>query len=206
MARFLFRRAQMSRGSALWRERATRARWALAAGACAAMLTLTGCVVMPELGGSAPQPTDTSGQVTGEPDAAPEAEPGTPEVRVQEENCGWEEPLVSGSGVAPEGQDGALADVLVGAWQHTHIDDGSGYYAVEKDIRYVFPSTDRILYCQHVPGVTDYAENAGDIELNGTEIVLPGGSITYTVVAWDHDKIVWHNPVAGGSLYLLERR
>lgn len=70
----------------------------------------------------------------------------------------------------------------------------------------MFPSPDRMLYCQHVPGATEYAENAADVVLNGTAIELPGGKYAYTVTAWDDDTLVWDNPVGGGYIYLLQRR
>lgn len=124
----------------------------------------------------------------------------------QEEVCDWDSPRISSDGVATDAQDGALAEILVGSWQHTHTDDGSGFEEVANDHRFVFPSPDRMLYCQHVPGVTDYAENAADVVLNGTRIEWGGGAFGYTVMAWDADTMVWDNPVGGGYVYLLQRR
>lgn len=128
------------------------------------------------------------------------------EDRTQEEICDWESPKLDEPVEAPDGKNGELAEVLVGSWQHTHTDDGSGFEEVTNDHRYVFPSPDRMLYCQHVPGATEYAENAANIGLNGTTIELPGGDYSYTVTAWDQDTIMWDNPVGGGYVYLLQRR
>lgn len=124
----------------------------------------------------------------------------------QAETCDWDSPKISGTGDAPKGQTGDLPAVLVGSWQHTHTDEGSGFEAVTNDHRYVLASPDRMLYCQHVPGATEHAENAADVTLNGATIELPGGKYGYTVTAWDEDTMVWDNPVGGGYLYLLERR
>lgn len=124
----------------------------------------------------------------------------------QAEDCDWDAPRLSAAAEPPDGQEGELAEVLVGAWQHTHTDEGSGFEAVTNDHRYVFPSPDRMLYCQHVPGATDHAENAADVALNGTTIELPGGQYSYTITAWDAETVVWDNPVGGGYVYLLQRR
>ncbi|PRZ41961.1 hypothetical protein CLV47_10789 [Antricoccus suffuscus] len=128
------------------------------------------------------------------------------EAQVPQETCDWASPKVSGVAEVPVGQDGELAEVIVGSWQHTHTDEGNGFVATTNDHRYVFPSPDRMLYCQHVPGATDHDENAADIVLNGTTIELPGGKYSYTVTAWDEDTLVWDNPVGGGYVYLLQRR
>lgn len=128
------------------------------------------------------------------------------EALVQEETCDWDSPKLSAPAEAPEGQVGDLPKVLVGAWQHTHTDEGSGFEEVTNDHRYVFPSPDRMLYCQHVPGATEHAANAANVVLNGTAIELPGGKYVYTVTAWDEDTLLWDNPVGGGYVYLLQRR
>lgn len=89
-----------------------------------------------------------------------------------------------------EVQTGELPEVLVGAWQHTHTDEGSGFEEVTNDHRYVFPTPERMLYCQHVPDATEHAENAADVVLNDTTIELPGGEYAYTITAWDEDTLV----------------
>lgn len=142
------------------------------------------------------------------PDGSSEPDDGEPHDALpvtQEETCDWESPAVSAAAEVPDGQTGDLPTVLVGAWQHTHFDTGSGYEAVTKDIRYVFPSTERILYCQHVPGATDHVENAADFVLDGTAIDLPGAAPGYVVSEWDADTMVWINR-ADESRYLLQRR
>lgn len=149
--------------------------------------------------------TDTpSGDEPAEDEPAPE-EPAAA-ARTQAESCEWDLPAVAGgSSTAPSGQEGDLDTIIIGVWQHTHYNSGAGYEPLaDKDIRYVFPSLDRMLYCQHVPGITDYAENAGDISWDGTGIVLPTGSVGYTVTSWDENTMVWKNHL-DGSTYLLQR-
>ncbi|MEO7348392.1 MAG: hypothetical protein ABIW32_00790, partial [Terrimesophilobacter sp.] len=113
----------------------------------------------------------------------------------------------SGSAKAPSGREGDLAIALIGSWQHTHTDSGSGFEALKTttDIRFVFPSTKRLLYCQDVAGATSQAENSVNISLDGAEIVLPSPASGYGVVAWDANTMVWTNN-RDGSLYLLQRR
>lgn len=157
---------------------------------------------------AAPEDTPESApeEAAPEPEAEPEATVAEP--AVQEETCGWDSPAVSGdSGGAPNGQEGDLATVIVGAWQHTHFDSGSGFEpnGPGTDIRYVFPSATRILYCQDVAGATNQAQNAADITLDGTKIVLPGSAPGYTATAWNADTMVWTNNL-DGSTYLLKRR
>ena len=127
---------------------------------------------------------------------------------VQEETCDWDSAPLSGVGAVPAGPgDTELASALVGAWQHTAIDSGSGFepLGATTDIRYVFPSTQRLLYCQDVKGATSQAENAADISLQGADIMLPGNVAGYTVTAWDAGTMVWKNN-RDDSLYLLQRR
>lgn len=73
------------------------------------------------------------------------------------------------------------------------------------DIRFVFPSTNRLLYCQDVAGATSQAENAVDVTLDGTEIVLPSPATGYGVIAWDDNTMLWKNH-RDGSHYVLKRR
>ncbi len=163
------------------------------------------------LAGCAPD----TGTVTQSPSSAPAApdgndaaEPTENEPATQEETCDWDSArLASDPADAPSGTRGDLATVLIGAWQHTHIDEGAGFEALghTTDIRYVFPSTTRLLYCQDVAGATSQAENAVDFTLDGTEIVLPSPASGYAVTAWDKDTMVWTNH-RDGSLYLLQRR
>lgn len=171
---------------------------------CGALaLVLTGCGTSTGHDGKTEEPVHTSGSESTPSQDSP-AEP--TEAQAQEETCDWDSPKIAGTAEAPAGQDGELADVIVGAWQHTHTDEGSGFEATTNDHRYVFPSPDRMLYCQHVPGATEHEENAADIVLNGTVIELPGGKYGYTVTAWDEDTLMWDNPVGGGYVYLLQRR
>lgn len=179
---------------------------------CGALaLLLTGCGAGdPADDPVTPKPENSLAQgserVEGGPSPDGEADEDQPEMLAQEETCDWDSPKLSAPAEVPEGQNGELAKLLVGSWQHTHTDEGSGFEEVTNDHRYVFPSPDRMLYCQHVPGATEYAENAADVVLNGTAIELPGGKYAYTVTAWDDDTLVWDNPVGGRYIYLLQRR
>lgn len=149
-----------------------------------------------------PGPVSTSAPATAEEPETEDADGSS----AQASTCDWEAPMLSAPADPPAGQAGDLPTILVGAWQHTHTDEGSGFEPVTNDHRYVFSSPEHMLYCQHVPGATEYAENAADIVLNGTTIELPGGTYSYTVMAWDENTLVWDNPVGGGYVYLLERR
>lgn len=187
-------------------QRIGRARQAAAVCAVLALL-LTGCGQedSPGEGQAAAEPGSSQSQASESKEeslATSEEEA----VSVTEETCDWESPRLSTPADVPEGQSGELSEVLVGSWQHTHTDDGSGFEEVMNDHRYVFSSPERMLYCQHVPGATEHDENAADVVLNGTAIELPGGKYAYTVTAWDADTLVWDNPVGGGYVYLLERR
>lgn len=166
-------------------------------------LVLAGCGSSAEPDDAADGPARTSGPESTPGDVSPSTPPG---VQTQEETCDWDSPKLSGPAEAPSGQGDELAEVIVGSWQHTHTDDGSGFEETANDHRYVFSSPGRMLYCQHVPGATEHAENAANITLNGTRIELPGGKYSYTVTAWDQDTLVWDNPVGGGFVYLLQRR
>lgn len=130
----------------------------------------------------------------------------TPEPREQAESCDWDTGALSGAAKAHSETAGELKTVIVGSWQHTHFDSGSGYEALaDKDIRYVFPSADRLLYCQHVPGITNHAENAANITWNGNSFTPPGGAPGWEVVAWSDESMVWINKMDDAK-YLLKRR
>lgn len=164
--------------------------------------------------GCAPEPADSAQQSTpatvtpADQTDDVEEELVVQEPRVQEETCGWDAGSLSTSlpGSMPSGQQGDIATAIVGAWQHTHFDSGSGYEALDsEDIRYIFPSSERLLYCQHVPGITEHASNATDFTWDGTAIVLPGGAPGFTVTDWNDSVMVWTNNM-DGSTYLLQRR
>lgn len=193
-----------------------RFRRSSAAGVFASALVLAGCgtssapeEVEPDTTTDQQETTSQSDPTADEgPTQDPVEEPAEQpaEAQSQEETCDWDSPRLSGPADVPDAQTGELSEVLVGAWQHTHTDEGSGFEEVTNDHRYVFPAPERMLYCQHVPGVTEHAENAADVVLNGTAIELPGGEYSYTITAWDEDTLVWDNPVGGGYIYLLQRR
>lgn len=178
--------------------------------ASVALLLLAGCAPEPTGSGTEPAPgsssESTSKGASESPTETPAAEPENTGPREQAEDCGWSDPALSASVPGlPTGQDGELNSVIVGAWQHTHFDAGGGYEPVSNDIRYVFPSTERMLYCQNVPGVTDFAENAAPITWDGTRIVLPGSAPGYVVSEWNDSTMVWINRM-DDSRYLLQRR
>ncbi|XBH21349.1 hypothetical protein V5R04_14225 [Jonesiaceae bacterium BS-20] len=200
----------------------------IATGFLASTLLLSGCAAVGEGQGESSPPVVTEEKPTAQApvEEAPEAsappakeeapaeqeasepEPAPEAPAVQEESCGWDSPAINGdSGSAPSSPGDALERVIIGAWQHTHIDSGSGFEPLNSgtDIRYVFPSATRLLYCQDVAGATSQAENAADITLDGTKIVLPGSAPGYTVTGWSADTMVWTNN-RDGSTYLLARR
>lgn len=105
---------------------------------------------------------------------------------------------------AAEGSD--VAQAILGSWQLTHIDAGSGFEPVGPtiDIRFVL-SPDQVLYCQDVEGAPDKAEISAPLKLEGVEIVLPSPATGYAVTAWTDDTMVWLNH-RDESLFLLRRR
>lgn len=157
---------------------------------------------------------DTAAPESPEPEVEPTTESAAPEpteeaVGSQAESCGWDSAALDhgaeGGMPSEPGNDPGAA--LIGAWQHTHIDSGSGFepLGAGTDIRFIFPSTTRLLYCQDVKGATDKAENAVDIELNGTVIALPAPATGYEMTAWTAESMLWTNQ-RDGSIYLLRRR
>lgn len=176
--------------------------------ASVALLLLGGCAPESSDAGSkqAPDASSSQSEVPAEKPAETPTEPANEGPREQAEDCGWSDPALAASvPTLPTAQDGELQNMIVGAWQHTHFDTGAGYEPVDNDIRYIFPSTERILYCQHVPSVTDYAENAAPITWDGTRIVLPGSAPGYVVSEWNDSTMVWINRM-DDSRYLLQRR
>lgn len=175
-------------------------RLTLTALALIAALSLTGCAARP----AAPEGSHPDGHAaapTGEPTDAPDA----PEPAVQAASCEWDLERRHAEPVTPDGTGGDLATVLVGSWQHTHSDTGSGFEPVDHDIRFVFPAPVQLIYCQHVPGITEHAERAAAITLDGTDLVLPDPAPGYRVLAWDQNSMLWLNKM-DGSTYLLTRR
>ena len=110
----------------------------------------------------------------------------------------------------PTGQDGELASAIVGAWQHTYtIRSGGAPSALNDttDIRFVFPSDDELIYCQHITGIVEVGPNERRVSftLDGTQIQLPG-TAGYNAVAWSEDVMLWDNNTISGEQYVLERR
>lgn len=192
----------------------------VAGASLASILLLGGCTAGPDFGATgrsaAPESTDQPAATeTTAPEPAPaeqkpaETESPEPDPVSQGESCDWDSGrLDSGAASGAPSSPGAdLETALIGSWQHTHIDSGSGFepVATTTDIRYVFPSTTRLLYCQDVQGATTQAENSVDMQLDGQELVLPSPATGYEVTTWSADTMVWTNH-RDGSLYLLKRR
>lgn len=167
-------------------------------------LGVSGCVGPPMSGvPSASTPPDSQEPAASETDAP--AEPTGPAGPVEQAaSCEWDIPAITAAAAAPTGQDGELATVLIGSWQHTHIDSGDGWETLDKDIRYVFPAPGQLIYCQHVPGITDHAENSTTHTLEGT-LIAPPSHKGFDATAWSADRMVWTNNY-DGSRYLLARR
>lgn len=165
------------------------------------------------LAGCAPalDSAEPGGATSPSPTVSPSATPGsgtsgTEKSPEQAASCEWDSPqLPAAAAVAPKGTVGDLAIALIGSWQHTHFDSGTGFEEVSKDIRYVFPSTEQLIYCQHVPGVTDHAENAAAYTLEGSTILPPSPHPGFEALAWSGDSMLWKNN-RDGSTYLLVRR
>lgn len=180
----------------------TNQRLTAAGAALTIALAMTGCASAVDL--PAPGATTVDGS-SDSPSATPGA--GTEEPTQQAASCEWDLPqLAAGDPVAPGGTAGDLATVLVGSWQHTHIDEGDGFEAVDEDIRYVFPSAEQLIYCQHVPGATDHAENKVAITLDGSTILPPSPHKGFEALAWSADTMLWGNNYIDGVTYLLVRR
>lgn len=199
----IFRRSRQLRSAA-------RVAISLFAVSAATVAGLAGCAAEPEAAGGqeAAGTTETPApESTGEAsDAAPEV---TAAAVTQEESCGWGESKLGAGvpGALPVGPGDDISTAIIGAWQHTHFDAGAGFEAVGEgtDIRFVFPSTSRLLYCQDVAGATAQAENAVDFVLADTAIQLPGTAPGYVVTAWNADTMLWKNNL-DGSTFLLQRR
>src|SRR5690554_4493835 len=125
---------------------------------CMAALLLTSCAPEPGVEVLTSEAVSSESAAT---ELTEEAE--EPQAPVEQaDSCDWDSPKVSGDPAPPSGQDGDLQSTIIGAWQHTHYDEGGGWEAMNHDIRYVFASGDQILYCQHVPDVTEHAENRAE--------------------------------------------
>jgi hypothetical protein len=145
---------------------------------------------------------------TNTPDTTATTQAPTTTAAALEASCDWDTPRLSNGDTSstPTSGAGDVAQAMLGSWQHTYIDSGSGFEALDttRDIRYVL-ADGRFLYCQDVEGATDQAENSAPLKVEGAMIVLPSPATGYEVVAWNEDMMVWRN-LRDDSLYLLERR
>lgn len=172
-----------------------------AALAAALAFTVAGCVGPPVTSGDAPTPPAGTTQ---SPSASEAPDDDTPSAPVAD-SCDWDSEAVAASAEAPTGEAGALENVLIGSWQHTHFDSGDGWEPASNDLRYVFVSTEQLLFCQHVPGITEHAENRAAISLEGNLIQPPSPHPGFEVLAYSADRMLWLNNF-DGSQYLLVRR
>lgn len=119
--------------------------------------------------------------------------------------CDWEHDPAAWSGTMPTRSPVDLGSALIGAWQHTHFDDGDGIEPVTGDIRYVFPADGEMIYCQHIAGITDRAEQAAPITIVDNRISPPAPHPGFDVMLMGDDTMVWINNMDGSS-YVLVRR
>jgi hypothetical protein len=112
--------------------------------------------------------------------------------------------------VIPDGQEGALEDVLIGVWQHTWAyEPGTAQelLAISDDdtnIRFAIPDLETFIYCQDVSVDAD-GVNESSLSLDGNKLVISGPG--YTATAWTADRMVWRNDYFENrdSYYILDR-
>lgn len=111
-------------------------------------------------------------------------------------DCGADiEQLPSGATApVPTGQEGALADVLPGVWQHTWIvQDGRADNPVSDDVsdlRFAIDEDlDTFVYCQGVDVAS--GNNSSSLSVEGTKLAIQGAG--YTAEAWTRDTMLWRN-------------
>lgn len=108
----------------------------------------------------------------------------------------------------PEAQNGELAQVIIGAWQHTHtIENGGSPEPLDSDtdIRFVLADEQTFIFCQSITGFQEPDSNEATYTLDGNDIVV-GGTANYTALAWTEDVMVWNNNTGAGGQYILQRR
>lgn len=152
--------------------------------------------------------TSTTDATRSTTDAGTTATTSTTAPAIAAAGCDWDSERLSSeaSDDAPSGEGTDFETAILGSWQHTHINEGSGFEPLKPttDIRFVLTS-DRFLYCQDVDGATDKSEISAPLQLEGTDLVLPSPATGYAVTAWDENTMVWLNH-RDGTLYLLKRR
>ena len=131
----------------------------------------------------------------------------TPSAGQQSQSCEWDKPQITADpkADAPQGTSGDLKKIVVGSWQQTHFDFGDGFKPVkDKDLRYVFPSSSRLLFCKDAVGTTNRVDNAADIVWDGNLIAPPAGK-GFEIVSWNNEAMIWVNKF-DNARYLLKRR
>ena len=165
---------------------------------------LFGCASEPALVETPESSTGTT--PTSAPESATAAPVETePNAVSQEASCGWDVGPATWSGEMPGRQPDSLVPGIVGAWQHTHVNDGGGMKPVSGDIRYIFPSENEMIYCQDIPGITDKAEQPTLITIADNRISPPAPHPGFDVMLMDENTMVWINNLDGSS-YVLVRR
>lgn len=149
-----------------------------------------------------PQKSEDAGVTKSE---VPAEQPDEPATVLQEATCDWGSSRLQGTGETSTEAPSNIEAQIIGAWQHTYFDTGSGREAPGPDIRYIFPTVGGMVYCQDLPGVTDQAENHAEITFEGNLIQPSGGHPGFQVVAMSQDTMRWINNL-DGSQYILERR
>lgn len=176
----------------------------------ASALILSGCAAEPE---DAPSDATAEAPIEAAPteqEEAEEEEPeAEPEAATQEKTCDWDTAALrpGSTGEVPTSADGDINTAIIGAWQHTHIDEGDGFYEVGEgtDIRFVFPSPTEFLYCQDIAGVLEERQIDATVVIENNEISRPDSDPVYVAQAWSDDTLVLTN-MLDQSLYLLKRR
>lgn len=121
--------------------------------------------------------------------------------------CDWDAAaiVVDEHPLAPAGQEGELAEALVGGWQEVGYDSAAGYENFanyDSDYRFFFTSELEFLYCQDTPR-TEQGERHGEVRLEGDDIVFP--EARFTALTWDENAMVWLNELDGATIYLQRR-
>lgn len=161
---------------------------------------LAGCASQPS---EPPVDEQSSGAPTSDESTDDGADAPAPENGL---TCDWENPalVVEADPLTPTGQEGELADSLVGAWQEVGYDSGEGYktFLGLGDYRFFFSSELDMLYCQNTPK-TDHGERSGVVAIEGDVIVFP--EATFTALTWGENAMTWINDLDGGTIYLQRR-
>ncbi len=123
--------------------------------------------------------------------------------------CNWDETrLIVADFTPPTGQQGDLAEILVGEWQYTHYDLGLGggweSWEDDNDRRYVYADATELVYCVIAKSGDSPSELGATYTVVGDQITLDNGNGS-TAVAWTKDVLLLSNHY-DDSLELFHRR